>query len=103
MTTAAYQIGDLRVLSVQFRDSADPPAAYDPDVVNFEMVEPDGTVTPYTRPQAGPDSEIVKDAQGDYHVEWMCAKAGRHHVRWAGTGNQATAEQSEFYVARKPQ
>lgn len=96
MTTASYHIGDLRTLSVAFTDSNG--AAFDPDTVTFKMTEPDGTTTSYVE---GVDGEAVKDSVGNYHVDWTLAQAGRHHIRWEGTGALATAEPDEIYALRK--
>lgn len=96
MATPAYDIGDLRRLSVTFSDIDGTEA--DPTTVTFKMREPDGTETIYAY---GTDAELVKDGVGRYHVDWTLTQAGRHVVRWEGTGVVATAEQVELYGRRK--
>lgn len=97
MTTAAYDIGDLRRLSVAFKDING--AAADPTTVTFRMRKPDGTVTTYV---FGTDSELVKDSVGNYHVDWTFALAGRHVWRFEGSaGGPVTTEEQDAYTRRK--
>lgn len=93
--TDSYDIGDSRRFSVAFTDING--AAADPSAIAFKMVEPDGTETSYVY---GTDSELVKDSLGNYHVDWVFSKAGRHIIRFEGTGAVTAAEQDEVYVRR---
>lgn len=95
MVTSSYHIGDLRVLSAQFRVGT---TLTDPSALTFEMLEPDGVKTTYTQ---GVDAELVKDGTGQFHVDWTIAKAGRHFIRWAGTGAAQEANEGEFYALPK--
>ena len=95
MTTAAYYLGTVRQLTVEFRDASQ--TLYDPSEVNFEMVEPDGMITTYQTA----DSELEKDGTGLYHVDWTFDQEGRHFVRWFGEGTAAVAKQEEIYILRK--
>lgn len=95
MTTTAYDIGDLRRLSVSFTDSAG--VAGDPDAVTFTMRSPDGVVTTYVY---GTDDELARSAVGAYYVDWAITKAGRHAYRFAGAGTLTAAEADEFYARR---
>ena len=95
MTTPAYDVGDLRRLTVTFTDSAG--SAGDPAAITFRLRAPDGTVTAYVY---GTDAELVRTAAGVYYVDWTCAKPGRHAYRFEGVGTLTTAEGGEFYVRR---
>ncbi len=87
---AAYDLGDTRRLSAAFTVSA---AATDPTTLTFKMREPDGVVT--TRVWET-DNELVRDSLGNFHVDWLIAKVGKHYYRWIGTGAAAEADTGEF-------
>ena len=91
----SYDLGDTRRLSAVFTVAANSPPATDPTTLTFKMREPDGTVTSYVE---GTDAELVKDSTGNFHVDWLTAKAGRHVYRWIGTGAAAEADTGEFEV-----
>ena len=95
MTTASYDIGDQRRLTVTFTDIND--TAADPTGVTFVMVAPDGTQTSYIYLT---DSELVKEGVGVYYVDFAITQRGRHAYRFAGTGAVVAAEAGEFYARR---
>jgi hypothetical protein len=95
MTTAAYDIGDLRALGVTFQNAAGSDA--DPTTITFRLLEPDGTVTVFVY---GTDAEVVRDALGQYHVDWTLAQSGRHVARWEGTGAVHASVEDELYARR---
>ena len=90
MAVPAYDLGDTRRLSAAFTVSS---AATDPTTLTFKMREPDGTVTTYVWET---DAELVKDSTGNFHVDWLLAKVGKHYYRWIGTGAAAEADTGEF-------
>jgi len=91
--TQSYDIGDAPRLAVAFTDYAD--AAADPTAITFTCHEPDGVVVTY---EHGADVELVKDSVGNYHVDYLITKQGRHSFKFVGTGNIKSAQQSDFYV-----
>ncbi len=95
MTTPAHDIGDLRRLSVLFKDLND--VATDPTTIIFKIREPDGVLTTFT---FGVDAELVKVATGSYHLDFAITKTGRHAWRFEGTGSLQAAEGAEFFARR---
>ena len=93
--TCSFDVGDSRRFSVAFTDING--TAADPSAITFKLVEPDGTETNYTYVT---DAELVKDSTGVYHVDITFAQAGRHVIRFEGTGDVVSAEQSEVYIRR---
>ena len=96
MATTVYDIGDLRRLQATFKNSAG--AAADPTAITFFMREPDGVLTTYVYLT---NAQLVKSATGIYYVDWTFAKAGRHGMRWEGTGALVSSEQSDFWARAK--
>lgn len=93
--TDSYDIGDSRRFNVAFTDVNN--VAADPTNVTFKIVEPDGIETIY---DYGTDAELVKDSVGNYHVDWVFTKAGRHIIRFEGVGGLTSSEQTEVYIRR---
>ena len=87
MSTATYDIGDRRRLSISFTDFADAPA--DPTTVICKVTEPDGVVANPT---------VSNSAVGEYYADHTFTKAGRHQVRFEGTGAVVSAEQTDVYI-----
>lgn len=85
-----YDLGDKIRSSVIFRRITDT-AVLDPDVVKFSFCTPDGTVTTYVYLDG---AEIVRDDEGEYHVDISLDTKGTWYHRWFSTGNgQAAAEE----------
>ncbi len=97
MPTPSYDVGDLRRFDVSFNDFKG--AAVDPTRVTVRLREPDGTVMSFVYLS---DPEVVRTALGSYHVKIPLTQAGRHVLRWEGTGAGQDAQESEFHV-RAPQ
>lgn len=94
MTVPSYDLGDTRRLSAAFTISGNSPAATDPTTLTFKMREPDGTVTSSVFGDS--PAIVVKDSTGNFHVDWLIAKVGKHYFRWIGTGAAAEADTGEF-------
>ena len=77
----SYDVGDtVRVSTTTvFTDAAD--SAFDPDVVRGKVKDPSGNATTYVY---GTDSELVKDATGDYHFDVDVDEAGTWYYRIEG-------------------
>ena len=71
-------------------------ALTDPTVVNLKWRVAGGSTTTWTRPAAGPDTQIVKDSTGVYHADIAVVAAGLHYFRWEGTGAVVAAEEGTF-------
>ncbi len=93
MTTPAYDVGDLRRFQVSFTDVDDAPV--DPTSVTVRLREPDGTLMSFVY---GTDPEVVRTALGAYEIDLALTQAGRHVLRWEGTGAGQAAEETEFHV-----
>lgn len=93
MTTATYDRGDNRRLSIVFTDFAD--VESDPDAVTAIITEPDGVANTFVYLS---DTELAKDSTGNYHIDYLFTKAGRHQVRFEGVGTITSAEQTDVYI-----
>lgn len=91
--TESIDIGDSKRFSIAFTDIAN--AAADPTAVTAVITEPDGIATTYVY---GTDAELVKDGVGNYHVDFVFAKQGRHKIKLTGTGAINSAEYVEIWV-----
>jgi hypothetical protein len=91
--TNIYDIGDLVRLSGAFTDLTGEPQ--DPDVVSISVREPDGTITAYVY---NTDPEVVKDSDGNYHLDINTATHGDWHYRWYSTGQGQAAGEGHFYI-----
>lgn len=79
-----------------FKDAAGVLA--DPTTVTLKWRVAGGATTTWTRPAAGPDTQIVKDSVGVYHADIPTTEPGTHYFRWEGTGAVVAAEESTFSV-----
>jgi hypothetical protein len=70
----------------------------DPTTVNLKWRVHGGATTTWTRPAAGPDSQIVRDSVGVYHADIPVVSVGLHHYRWEGVGAVDAAEEGTFSV-----
>jgi hypothetical protein len=86
-------VGNQKAIAVTFYNSSG--AVADPTGVTFKFRTPAGTVTTYTY---GVDSELVKDATGQYHVLITASLAGIYQWRFAGTGAVIAAIEDSFSV-----
>lgn len=77
-----------------FTDAAG--AAISPSVVKFKLKDPDGANTTYIY---GPDVQLVKDSNGNYHVDVDANKAGEWHYRFESAGGGKAAGETGFEVA----
>ncbi len=95
MTTEVFHIGDGVELTAKFTNLAG--VATDPTAVEVKVTEPDGA----TDSKVGTDSEVTNPNVGEYIRNFTAVLAGRHFVRWAGTGLVVAAQLGEFYVHPK--
>lgn len=89
----SYNVGDVAVLSIEFRDAAGQLA--DPTTVRLTVKKPSGARQAWVY---GTDSALVKDAVGKYHLDYSITVKHRHEYRWEGTGAVQAAEQNYFDV-----
>lgn len=73
-------------------------ALADPTTVNLKWRVAGGATTTWTRPAAGPDTQIVKDSTGVYHADITVTTPGLHYFRWEGVGAVTAAEEGTFSV-----
>lgn len=85
---------DPAVAGSGFKNAAG--ALADPTTVTLRWRGPDGIETTWTRPAAGPDTQIVKDSTGVYHADIAVLLPGLHYFRWKGAGVVDAAEESTF-------
>ncbi|MCH8196451.1 MAG: hypothetical protein IH904_00070 [Proteobacteria bacterium] len=95
MVTETFDIGDAVEITGKFTDLAG--AAADPDTITVKVREPDGTLT--TKTDADP--EVTSSTVGTWVYNFTITQAGRHAVRWEGTGTVTAAGPSEFYARAK--
>lgn len=95
---ADYHPGDIVRVSTTpgFKDAAGVLA--DPTTVTLKWRVAGGATTTWTRPAAGPDTEIVKDSVGVFHADITTVAPGLHYFRWEGTGAIVAAEEGTFDV-----
>ena len=86
-----YAVGTKIRLSAAFTDLSD--AASDPGGILFKIRAPDGMVTTYTY---GSDVALVKDATGNYHVDWLIAASGVHRYGFYGITSGQAVDESSF-------
>lgn len=93
----SFPLGALVRLSAAFtNDELDPPEV-DPDTITCKVKKPAGSpeVTTYVY---GTDVELVRTAQGSYHVDVIVDVAGTWFYRFEGTGQGQSAAESSFKV-----
>ena len=88
-----YDKGDLVRCSATFKNSAG--AEIDPSAVTFKFEDPSGDATTYVY---GIDIELVRDDEGDYHVDISLDESGVWSYRWESTGVGEAAEERYFEV-----
>jgi hypothetical protein len=92
-TDIAINPGDVVVLETDppFTNAAN--VASDPDQVRLLVRRAGQPPTVFTY---GVDDEVVKDATGTYHVDFVIPHAGKYFFRWEGEGGVSAAEESSF-------
>jgi hypothetical protein len=90
-----YDIGDLVVISGEFRDPENANALIDPSQVLCDVRDPSGTVTRFTY---GLSAGLTKTAVGRYRMLVDVTAAGAWHYRWHSTGAGQAAEERYFYA-----
>lgn len=86
----SYDVGDTAVLAVNTYDAATPPVLADVGAMVATVTLPDGTTT-------APSIEHVVSS-GYYLVRYTTVQAGRHLIRWVGTGANASTHSEAFDV-----
>jgi hypothetical protein len=94
MAPNLYSVGDVIRVSVAFTSAG---VAVDPSVVTVTVREPTGSRTPYTY---GIGASVVRDSQGNYHLDHTVKTAGFHWYRWLSTGVGAAAAEQAFNVRK---
>lgn len=89
-------VGATAIVDAEFRNPANSNALVDPTTVRFAVKNPNGTTTVYLY---GTDSEVVKDAVGQYHCEINITASGTWHWRAYSSGNYQGAVEDSFEVA----
>lgn len=93
MSIPVFQVGDKVRLSAAFTDIDELPS--DPGGVRFTVREPGGVRTSYVY---GSEAELVKDSTGNYHVDWLTTKPGRHRYGFYGITSGQAVDEGEFLV-----
>lgn len=83
------------IVDAEFRNPANANALVDPTTVRFAAKDPNGTIEIYVY---GTDSEVVKDAVGQYHCEIDLTAAGTWYWRAYSSGNYQGATEGSFEV-----
>lgn len=85
--------GTVVEIAVAFTDAS--AAAFDPDDVTFKVKTPAGDVETFVY---GTDEEVVKDATGEYHMDYLLETSGDYPVRVEGSGDKAAAIEDTITV-----
>lgn len=85
---------DPAVAGSGFKDAAGVLA--DPTTVTLRWRVAGSAETTWTRPAAGPDTQIVRDSVGVYHADIPVTLPGLHYFRWKGVGVVDAAEEGTF-------
>lgn len=88
----SYVVGQTAKLMASFTLNGSP---VDPTTVAVTVRRSDGIMVRYVY---GTDVELVKDATGDYRLNYTPAVAGPHWHYWVSTGTGATAGELMFIV-----
>lgn len=88
-----YDRGDKVRASVAFTSAAG--AAVDPAAVTCRVKNPEGTDSTYVY---GTNAELVRDSQGNYHLDIDANVEGLWTYRFEGTGTNQGAGEGEFTV-----
>lgn len=88
-----YDIGDRPKLTFTFTDEDGAPA--DPTTVTCKIRKDGEAVTTYVY---GTDAEVVKDAVGVYHVDYLLTSSGIYYYRGEGTGAIVAAGERNLRV-----
>jgi len=86
-----FDVGDKIRLSVNIKVLG---VDTDPTVLTFKIKDPDGVVTESIFP-----TNIVNDSLGNFHIDVLITKPGRHVYRWEATGTAHGAEEKDFLVS----
>jgi len=91
--TNVYDIGDeVRVMGNFTAEDGITPA--DPTDVECRVRRPDGTIADYN------GTQVIRDAEGGYHVDVVIDQWGTWFYRWVGTGALNAAGEETFSVRR---
>jgi len=91
---ADYPKGTVVRCSIEFTE-VDGGVNIDPTTVKFYLIKPSGSETVY---EYDVDSQLVRDDTGQYHVDVTTDESGKWYFRFVGTGTNAAADDSTFYV-----
>jgi hypothetical protein len=83
-----YQIGDAVRVTCSFR-ALGSGVLDDPTTVTVKTkVHKTGAVTTFVH---GSDAQVVRDAEGVFHFDFVFAESGTHYLRFVGTGDVKAA------------
>lgn len=95
-----YDKGDVPKISASFTDNG---AVYDPDIVQFRVMDPEGDEVTYVY---GVDAEVIRDSAGHYHMDLAAIDLSGvwvYHAEGFTTDNPALAQgsgENRFYIRR---
>lgn len=95
MTDVKRYPGTVIEIAVEFTDKAD--ALFDPDAPTFKVLAPGegASVETFVYPD---DDEVIRDAAGKYHMNYLLELSGDYAVRAEGSGEQAVAVEDSVTV-----
>ena len=89
-----YRVGTRIRVSAQFKNASNMLA--DPTTVTVRLDPPAADTHSYVY---GVDSEVVKEATGNYHLDFLADAAGDWAYEWQGTGTVETAQDAILTVS----
>ena len=90
---AAYDVGDVVRLTAAITNADD--AALDPTAVYCAVKDPAGATTTN---KYGVATELVRDSEGNYHLDTNVDTAGNWHHAWYSSGSGRAAAEGTFNV-----
>ncbi|HEX5082339.1 MAG TPA: hypothetical protein VFY40_09845 [Blastocatellia bacterium] len=89
-----YERGQTVTLRIVWKDAAG--ALVDPSALTVQIKDPLGVATQFT---FGTDEELIRDSQGNYHIDRDPSLQGRYNAKWQGTSGAKTGiVKDEFLV-----
>ena len=88
-----YDPGDGTTITAEFRNGSD--VLTDPTTITFQIRRGEDAIEEYVY---GTDAEVVRDAAGQYHLDYVLPAEGRWHYRAVGTGAVSAAAEGVLVV-----
>jgi hypothetical protein len=92
-----WDVGDNIVIENTYTTGT-PPAAVDPTSLTLKIKLPNKTEVSY---ELGVDEELVKDAVGIYHVDYLLTLPGQYWYHWLAVFTEDQTADEKYFLARQ--